>query len=254
MNTTLIALIIFACVFGGTLMGMFLRTVMPEHHLTDDSKEVIKLGMGLIATIAALVLGLVIASAKSSYDSQDLSVKHIATKILLLDRELALYGPETKQSRDLIRHLLTQKVDEIWPEERFQPARLDVSKVAAPLTGGVVENIYQLTPQNEAQRGLQSRALQITNDILETRWFVLGGMGSSVLLPFLIVMVFWLTIIFGSFGLLAPRNATVFAVLIVCALSVAGAIFLIMEMDQPFRGLMKISSAPLRYTLSQLGQ
>ena len=103
-------------------------------------------------------------------------------------------------------------------------------------------------------RWFQSHALNLLSSILETRWFVLGGQGASVPLPFLIVLVFWLMIIFGSFGLLAPRNATVLAVLFVCAISVAGAIFLILEMDQPFRGLMKISSAPLRYTLSHLGQ
>jgi hypothetical protein len=251
-NPTEIALIVFACVFTGAMLGMFLRAFMPEHHLSEDSKDVIKLGMGLIATIAALVLGLVIASAKSSYDTQDAAVKHIAAKALLLDRELAQYGPETRESRDLVRRILAHKVDEIWPEERSQPARLDTSE-AAPFAGELEQRIRQLTPQNDAQRWPQSRALQITSEIMETRWFVSGGMGNSVPLPFLIVVVFWLTIIFGSFGLFAPRNATVIAVLFVCALSVAGSIFLILEMDQPFKGMMKISSAPFRYTLSHLG-
>ena len=253
MTPTEIALIVFACVCGGLLFGMLLRAVMPAHHLSGDSADVIKLGMGLIATIAALVLGLVIASAKSSYDTQDEAFKHIAVKVLLLDRELAQYGPETKETRDLVRRILAGKVDEIWPEERSQPARLDTSE-AAPVVGELEGRIGQLAPHNDAQRWLQSRALQITGEIMETRWFVSGGMGSSVPLPFLVVVVFWLTIIFGSFGLFAPRNATVIAVLFVCALSVAGAMFLILEMDQPFRGMMKISSTPFRYTLSHLGQ
>jgi hypothetical protein len=119
---------------------------------------------------------------------------------------------------------------------------------------GFEARILQLAPQNDAQRWLKSQALQIGSDLMETRWLVLGGLGSSVPPPFLVVVVFWLTIIFGSFGLFAPRNGTVVAVLFLCALSVAGAIFLILEMDQPFQGLMKISSAPLRYTLSHLGQ
>lgn len=253
MTPTEIALIVFAFMFGGLLLGMFLRAVTPEHHLSEDSKDVIKLGMALIATIAALVLGLVIASAKSSYDTEDAAVKHIAAKVLLLDHVLAQYGPETKESRDLVRRILANKVDEIWPEERSQPARLDTSE-AAPIAGGLEDRIRQLAPQNDDKRWFQSRALQITSDIMETRWFVSGGMGSSVPLPFLVVVVFWLTIIFGSFGLFAPRNATVVAVLFVCALSVAGAIFLILEMDQPFSGVMKISSTPFRYTLSHLGQ
>ena len=136
MSPTEIALIVFACVFGGALLGMLLRVVMPEHHLSEDSKDVIKLGMGLIATIAALVLGLVIATAKSSYDTQDAAIKHTAAKILLLDHVLADYGPETKEMRDLIRRILARKIDQIWPEERSQSAKADPFDPKAP-PGGV---------------------------------------------------------------------------------------------------------------------
>ena len=252
MNPTLVASIVFACVFGGAMLGMRLRGIMPEHHLSEDSKDVIKLGMGLIATIAALVLGLVIATAKSSYDTQDAAVKHSAAKIMLLDRVLAHYGPEAAETRDLLRRAVSYKVDEIWPEERPQSS----SNTPRELPAGdvIVERIQQLSPQNDNQRGIQSRALQIGSEIMETRWFISGSVGSSVQLPFLIIIVFWLTMLFASFGLFAPRNATVIAVLFVCALSVAGAIFLILEMDQPFSGLMKVSSSPLRFALSHLGQ
>ena len=253
MPPTVIALIVFACVFGGALRGMFLRALTPEHYLSQDSQNVIKLGMGLIATMAALVLGLVIATAKSSYDVQNDAVKQGAAKALLLDRILASYGPETKETRDLLRRIVACRLEEIWPEHRSQPTELQGPR-AAPTAQEFVARILQLSPQTDAQRWLQSQALQIASDVMETRWLVMGGLGSSVPLPFLVVVVFWLTIIFGSFGLLAPRNATVIAVLLLCALSVAGSIFLILEMDQPFKGLMKISSAPLRYALSQLGQ
>jgi hypothetical protein len=250
---TEIASIVFACVFGGALLGMFLRVVTPEHHLSQNSQDVIKLGMGLIATMAALVLGLVIATAKSSYDTQDAAVKHSAAKVLLLDRVLANYGPETRETRDLLRRIVANRLEAIWPEDRSQPARLDAPETVSTAQG-IEARILQLSPQNDAQRWLQSQALQIGSDLMETRWLVLGGLGRSVPVPFLVVVVFWLTIIFGSFGLFAPRNVTVVAVLFLCALSVAGSIFLILEMDHPFEGLMKISSAPLRYTLSHLGQ
>ena len=118
----------------------------------------------------------------------------------------------------------------------------------------IESRIAQLSPQNDAQRRLQSQALQISSEIMETRWLILGGLGNSIRAPFLIVVVFWLTIIFGSFGLFAPRNATVVTVLFLCALSVAGSIFLILEMDRPFEWVMKISSVPFRYTLSHLDQ
>jgi hypothetical protein len=249
----MMASIVFVCVFGGALLGILLRAVMPEHHLSDDSKDVIKLGMGLIATIAALVLGLVIAAAKNTYDTQDAAIKHTVAKIMLLDDVLARYGPEANEARDSIRRTLARRLDEIWPEERSKTEG-EASKAAFPTVGadGVVYNLWQLAPKNDAQRGLQARALQIGGEILETRWFVLGSMGRSVPLPFLIVVVFWLTIIFISFGIFAPRNATVIAVMFVCALSIACAIFLILEMDQPFSGVMKISSAPLRFALSHL--
>ena len=248
-----IALIVFACVFGGALLGMFLRVVLPKHHLSEDTKDVIKLGMGLIATMAALVLGLVIAAAKSSYDTQNEAVKHTAAKVLLLDRMLSHYGPETKEARELLRRAVASRLEAIWPENRSQRARLDAPD-AVFADRGIEARILQLSPQNDTQRWLQTQALRIGRDISETRWLVLGGLGTSVPVPFLVVVVFWLTIIFGSFGLFAPRNATVVAVLFLCALSVAGSIFLILEMDRPFEGVMKVSSAPLRYTLSHLGQ
>ncbi len=248
-----IALIVFACVFGGALFGMFLHVLLPKHHLSESTKDVIKLGMGLIATMTALVLGLMIASAKSSYDTQDEAVKHTAAKILLLDRMLSSYGSETKDARDLLREILASRLEAIWPENRSQHAKLDAPEVVFA-TRGIEARILRLSPQNDAQRWLQSQALRIGRDIMETRWLVLGSRGSSIPVPFLVVVVFWLTIIFGSFGLFAPRNATVVAVLFLCALSVAGSIFLILEMDVPFEGVMKISSAPLRYALSHLGQ
>jgi len=248
-----IALIVFGCVSGGVLLGMFLRVVLPEHHLSEDSKDVIKLGMGLIATMAALVIGLVIATAKSSYDTQNAAIKTTAARVVLLDHMLANYGPETKEARELLRLTIAFRLKAVWPEDRSQPARLGAPE-ALSAAQGIETRILQLSPRNDVQRWLQSETLRISSDILQTRSLVLESLGSSVPMLFLVVVVFWLTIIFGSFGLLAPRNATVVAVLFLSALSIAGSIFLILEMDQPFQGLMKISSAPFRHALSQLGQ
>lgn len=250
---TEIALIVFACVFSGALLGMFLRVHIPEQHLSESSREVIKLGIGLIATITALVLGLVIATAKGSYDTQDAAVKHTAARILLLDHVLANYGPEAKEARDLLRRTVASRLEAIWPKDRSQPPRLGAPE-AVPGMQGIETRILQLSPQNRTQRWLQTRALRIGSDIMETRWMVVGGLGRSVPLPFLVVLVFWLTIIFASFGLFAPRNATVVGALFLCALSIAASIFLILEMDEPFEGLMKIPSAPLRYALDHLGE
>ena len=203
--------------------------------------------------MAALVLGLVISTVKNSYDTQNEAVKHTAAKVLLLDRVLANYGPETREARDLLRKTIADRLAAIWPEDRSQRPKLGAPE-AALASQEIEARLLRLSPDNEVQRSLRHKALEIGSDIAETRWFMLGGLGSSVPVPFLIVVVSWLTILFGSFGVFAPRNATVLVILFLCALSVSGSIFLILEMDQPFEGLIKISSAPLRYTLSQLGQ
>lgn len=253
MSPAEVASIVFACVFGGALLGMLLRGIVPEAHLDESAKEVIKLGMGLVATMAALVLGLMTATAKNSYDTQDAAVKHSAAKILLLDHVLSSYGPETKETRDALRALIARRLGEIWPEDPTK--RPLVLAPDAVLVGQAISSrLLQLSPQTATQHWLKSQALQIGSDITEMRWLIQGSLGRSVPTSFLVVLVFWLTIIFASFGLLAPRNATVVAILFLCALSVAGAVLLILEMDEPFDGLMQISSAPLRHALSHLGE
>lgn len=253
MIPTKTALIVFTCVFGGALFGMFLRVVVPEHHLSKDSRDAIRLGMGLIATMTALVLGLVIATAKGLYDTQDAAVKHNAAKVLLLDSVLSNYGPETKETRNLLRRNIADRLDTVWPEERLQRADMDTPE-AGSKPQRIDTMILQLSPKNDTQRLLQSQALQLGSEIMETRWLILGGFGSTIPVLFLVVVMFWLTIIFTIFGLFSPRNATVVTVLFLCALSVAGSIFLILELDQPFEGLIKVSSTSLRFTLSQLGR
>jgi hypothetical protein len=254
MSAPAIALIVFACVFGGAVIGMALGAVLPPQHLTSETKDVVKLAMAMIATMAALVLGLLTSSAKSAFDTTSSEVQQSAANVLMLDRVLAAYGPETHDLREGIRQGLTARIDLTWPPDGHAPAPLD-SPQTAPTVDRIDDAVRRLTPQNDTQRGLQARALQLTSDLLRTRWLVLGSSaGSAIPTPFLIVVVFWLATIFASFGLFAPRNATVLGALFVCALSVAGSIFLILEMDTPLSGLLKISPAPLRFALSHLGQ
>jgi hypothetical protein len=254
MSSLAITGITFVCVFGGALLGMLFRTILPEHHLNPDSKDVVKVGMGLIATMAALVLGLLTGSAKSAFDTQDSEVKQNAANIILLDRTLAHYGPETKPIRDQIRRAVEYKLAATWPEDDPRAARVDTSE-ATPAVEAIEDEIRGLSPQSDAQRALQSRALQVSGDVMQTRWLMFGQQaGNSIQTPLLVVLVFWLAALFASFGLFAPRNATVTAVLCVSALSVSGVILLILEMNQPFQGLVRISGAPVRYALAHLGQ
>ena len=253
MNPTLVGTIVFACTFGGVLLGMWLRTILPEHHLSNESRDTVKLGAGLIATMTALVLGLVTASAKSSFDSMSATVKTTAVDILTLDRFLARYGSETREIRGTLQDVIANRVDMIWPEGSSRPTVVD-PLVTAATAEGLADKIRGLTPRDDSQRALQSHALALVESALRTRWLVYASGGSSVPVPFLVVLLFWLTLTFASFGLFAPRNATVISVLFVCALSVGAAVFLIAEMDGPFDGLLKVSAEPLRYTIAHLNQ
>jgi hypothetical protein len=255
MNPTIIGIIVFTCSLGGALLGMWLRTTVSEHHLDEDSKDTIKLGIGLIATITALVLGLVTASAKSSFDAVDTAVKQTAIEILVLDRVFARYGSETAEIRKGLQHMVGARIDMIWPQGSSKPTNLDPLRSEAKLGAeGLTDSIRSLKPRDDSQRALQSRALDLTETLLQARWLVLAGTETSVPLPFLVILMFWLTITFACFGLFAPRNATVVMVLFVCALSVGSAVFLVLEMDMPFDGLIRVSADPLRYAYAHLNQ
>ena len=243
--------IVFACVFGAAVLGILLRDTLPDHHTSADSKETVKLGMGLVATMSALVLGLLVSSAKSFYDAQSAEVTEMSSEVVMLDRVLAHYGPEGKEVRDLLRGVVVGNLDSIWPQGRRQ------TSAGAPPTAEsdvVFEKIQDLSPTDNKQRSLKAQALSMTISLGQTRWLMYAQGAASVSKPMLGVLVFWLVALFVSFGLFAPRNATVITALFVAGLSVSGAIFLILEMYKPYGGLIEVSSAPLRTALMHLGQ
>jgi hypothetical protein len=245
-----ISWIVFGVIFGGAVVGMALRRMLPEHHLEPDSKDVVKLGMGLVGTMAALVLGLLTASAKSSFDSQRNLVAQLAANISLLDRALAYCGPEAKDVRGELRGGLAGMIDQLWPSEHDRPSPTE--------TRGGTEHLYELVqglkPQSEAQRAAHATALKTVVDIGQARLLLSAQRNSSIQPPFLVVMMFWFASLFASFTIFGRPNATMFVTLMISALSIAGAIFLILEMDRPFDGLIRLSSDPLRRALEQIGR
>jgi hypothetical protein len=250
MSATAIALIAFACIFGGAFLGMLLRKRLPEHHLTGDTKDVVRLGVGLIATIAALVLGLLIASASGSYDNQSGQVRQLTANIILIDRTLALYGTETDALRTLLRRSVNAMADRLWRQGGADAPKaepFEASDVAVLL----YDEILKLSPRTEAQRSLQARAMDAITDVVKAR-LLLFAKGNSIPMPFLVVLISWLTIIFVTFSLFAKSNATTITALGIFAFSAAAAIFLILELGQPFAGLMMISDEPLRSALEAL--
>lgn len=254
MSPMVISFIAFGCIFGSMLLGMSLRRVLPDHHLSDESKDVMKLGTGMIATLAALVIGLLIASAKSSFDTVNNGLIQTGSKAMLLDRTLANYGLETREARDLLRRRLSSVIEQLWPKEIKGQMELVASDPRIGIEA-IEDKLRQLSPQSDAQRWLQSRALQLSSDLEDIRWLLFTKYGqSSYPMTFLVILVSWLVIIFFSFGLFSPRNVTVIIVLFVCALSAAGSLYLIQELDRPYGGLITVSSAPLRTALANLGQ
>ena len=253
MSSMTIALITFACIFSGALLGMCLSLALPDHHLSNDSKETVKLGAGLIATMAALVLGLLVGSAKSSFDAMNNGITEIGAKVILLDRVLAHYGPESKYARDALRGTIVNAVRQIWPEEKNKQVHLDDLEKSYGMEG-IQTRIRELAPRTDTQRQLQVQAVQISSDLMQMRWMLIEQRQKSLPTTFLVVLAFWLAMLFTSFGMFAPRNATVIAVLCISALSVSGALFLILEMNSPLDGMIKVSSASLQKALEHLGK
>jgi hypothetical protein len=243
--------IVFGCVFGSALIGISLHRLLPEHHLASDSKDVVKLGIALIATMSALVLSLLLSSAKSSFDLRNQEFAQMAANMILLDRLLAHYGPDAQPVRQSLRDNVEAALVQVWPDENFHPASVAAVSTAPE---AILEMIQSLSPQSDGQRALKSQALTTAINLTQSRWLLAAQTTESPIpIPFLIILVFWLCIIFASFGLYAPANVTVVSTLGVCALSVAGAIFLILELAMPFAGVIRVSSAPFRSALAQLG-
>jgi hypothetical protein len=251
MSSLVIAALVFAFTFGGAIVGIFLHVRLPEHHRNDNSKEVIKLVMGLIATVSALVLGLLISTAKSSYDAQQAEVQQLGIHLFQLDRILMRFGPDATEARELLRRIVATDIARSWPAQSGVTATLEPIQ-AQKAAEELFERVASLPAKTDAQRVDQNRALQLLVSLWETHRILDEQAGGSLSWPFLVVLVFWLTALFVGFGLFTRFNATVTAALLVGALSVAGAVFLILEMNQPYRGIMQISSTPIRNALTQM--
>ena len=248
-----IGLISAGCIFGGVLLGLVLRGLLPDYHLRDDSKDTVKVGAGMIATVSALVLGLLVASAKNTFDSTEAEITQRSAKIILLDRVLADYGPETKATREQLRNTVAATIEMLWPAEKKEVSGLTGYEQANGMEF-VQMTLLKVTPTTDAQRQLFATAQQIISDLRQSRWLLIEQMQHVIPIPFLVVLLFWLTMLHISFGLLAPRNATVITVLLISALSVSGALFIILDMTHPLQGMIKISSAPMRSALEHLGR
>lgn len=244
MSSLVTAFIILACTLSGMLIGLCLRGVLPDHHTRDDSKDILKTGTGVMATLVALIIGLLVSSAKSSYDTVNASITQGGAKIITLNYFLSCYGPEAKEVQELLRVTVAAGIKRIWTN-----AVLTELERATGMND-VFDKIRDLSPQNDSHHYLKSQALQLSADLMQAKWLVIEQSQNKLPTTFLIVLTFWLIVLFGNLSLLAPRNLTAVVSLFICAISMAGAIFIILELNQPLEGTIKVSSAPLAKALS----
>jgi hypothetical protein len=247
----LIAAILFAGLVGVIAVGARLRRLVPAEHLSTDSKDAVKLALGLVATMTALLLGLLVSSAKNSFDTTRSEVIQMSAKIALLDRVLVLYGPQTAGARRALRDSVAEGVHRIWPPDGRRPATLEPSE---QMGDAFYAAISQLAPQNDAQRALKAEAVTLMIQLAELRSLVQAQAVSAVSKPLLIALVTWLVVIFLGFTVLAPANATSFVALLAGAFSVACAVFIILELDYPFAGIVRVPSEPMVRTLDHLSK
>lgn len=252
MNPPVIALIMLAVVFGGALVGLWLQKVLPDQHLSNESKEVVRLATALVATISALVLSLLVSSAKSNFDRFDDELTQNAARVVMLDRTLDEYGPETNDIRASNKASYVKRMDLLFSGDGAAKNKVDGS-LAITQEENIDTRLFALTPTGPLQQGLQARALELNGEINMTRALIHAQRKDSMPTPLLIVLGGWLALIFATFGLFAPRNVVVMGALFMCSVSAAGAVFLILEMNSPFTGLITISSAPMREALLYLG-
>jgi len=250
MSPLSVALVVLGCTFGGAIAGIAIRGKLPEHHRDSESKDVVKLVMGLIATLAALVLGLLIAAGHSAYDTQESEVQHLGVHLVQLDSALAHYGPETSEARNLLRQMAAAELNRVWPNDGVNGGAPPEREAAEDLA----ERIARLSPKTDIQQFTKSRALQLITEMRETRALLYEQSSGSLSWPFFVVLVSWVAALFVGFGLLARYNATVVTALFVGAFAVAGAVFLILETNHPYSGVMKVSSTPIRHAIAAISR
>ena len=246
----IIGLSAFVCLSAGAAIGIGLRLRLPEHHLADDSRHLLDISLGIIGTMAGLVLGLVVASSAASYNTQRGELLDMASKTVFLDRVLAHYGPGATSARETLRVVVVRTIDRIWPASGANSQETNPLAVRGEV---LLDKLEDLKADNEIQRSLKSEAVTLAMNLGQMRWLLFEQSDSMVSMSLVVLLIFWFTITFMGFGLFAPPNPTAFVALGLCALAVSGAVFVALAMNTPFEGVVQLSSAPLREALAQLG-
>ena len=249
-NAIVVGPLVFALLVASVVFGVALSGWLPPSHLDRESKDAIRVATAVVGTLSALALGLLIASAKATYESARVELQTTAARIILLDRVMRQYGHETEEARTKLRAFVEARLRTVWNS--------DVSSSEAnPEDTGVEpdqEALRARSPSTKGERLLQNRALQVSGEIAEAHWVLSEGVEGSIPIAFVAVLVLWLCLLFTTFGLLASPNWMVYAVLFACAVSVSAGVFLIVDMDRPYRGVVHVSDHSLRLAMAHLNE
>lgn len=251
MQHLLIGLISFVAIFGGVLFGIYCAQRLPEHHLSSQTQAAITVSIAVIGTLSALVLGLMITAANSAFTARTNEVRELALQVIRIDHNLRRYGPEADAVRAKAREWAEAKTRQLFPiKGEPQPS----SEQTIGLLEGVQDAVLALVPADERQKHLRNLSLTLSSTLIEARWSFEMRTGHTIPIPFLVLLIFWLALVFASFGLFAPPNATAIIALFLCSVAVAGGIFLIEELDNPMTGFIKLPDAPMRRALAEISR
>ena len=253
MNAIVISLVALMCCICGAYLGMYLHASLPSHHRTNDTKEIVKLGAALIATMTALILGLLVSSSKDTFDTLNRELIQDGAKTIHLDRILAHYGPDAVELRAALANTLRSALHQYWRDAAPQEEAVQHAEMPNDLESFQIR-LLALTPQSDGQRQLLAQAQQLCSDLIESRWMMTEMTQRDLPPVFLAIVLIWLGVLYVCYGLITPHNGTVGVVFFVSALTIAAALFLVLEMNNPMTGIIKVSDAPLQKALSLLGR
>jgi hypothetical protein len=242
-----VGLAVWAVVFASAMIGSLIRRKLPESHLCDETQSVVRLSMGVVGTLTALVLGLLVATASTTFNTRNQEITTLAAKVIQLDRLLRRYGPDADEEREMLRNYMTMKLEDLFPQGRAKPVLENPKTIV--LFEDLEDRLSAMEGHSPHQQWLLSHALALTTEIAEVRWLLIEQDVIGIPVPVLLVVVFWLCLLFMSFGLFSPRNTTVRVALLFCAIAVAGAIQTILDLSRPFEGVLRVSDKPLRHAL-----
>ncbi len=254
MNTIVLFVVALLCLISGACVGWLLRQRLPEHHLARESTDVIKLAAGLMATLVAMILGLLVSSANTFHGQIETQYKQGLANVAQLDQYLRAIGPEAQGIRDQLRRTVVHYLRQHWPRDDFGAADIRIDAAANPAID-LEDRILELNLTTPKQKWFQAQALQQANELVRMRQLMSNDeSGRSLPIPIVAVLLAVAAAIFAMFSLFVQPNPTVVFALALAAIAVSGALFLIEELNTPFGGLLQLSRGPAHNMLATVGR